>query len=293
MSAKTGMFFQNSSHGCRTCILLFQILQYRQSGRVWQFKARAILVFQPDTGSAMALKVNAQQGTNLLSLMKDLQPFKTEAPMDSECQRNGWPRWGHPLCSPANLQAFIRWAESSKTDATAIRLVLRQVCILHHAGPGGVPPEKITLRRTKMFIRGAACDLQPCKRCDDQQGGYMFPFIDPRWTGENFLVKELNMPQAMGVITKEGPGPRLDIMTRSSDIFDTEHEWIEARMAATPGPCSDATNKAARDIRMKMAKDTAMEGFVASGIEKATVLVPGIGMGVLEQQPSGFGLRQA
>ena len=106
------------------------------------------------------------------------------------------------------------------------------------------------------------------------------------------MVKELNMPQAMGVITKEGPGPRLDIMTRSSDIFDTEHEWMEARMAATPGPCSDATNKAARDIRMKMAKDTAMEGFVASGIGKATVLVPGIGMGVLEQQPNGFGLRQ-
>ena len=50
---------------------------------------------------------------------------------------------------------------------------------------------------------------------------------------------------------------------------------------------------AARDIRMQMAKDTAMEGLVASGIKKATVLVPGIGMGVLEQQPSGLGLRQA
>jgi hypothetical protein len=51
----------------------------------------------------------------------------------------------------------------------------------------------------------------------------MFPFIDPRWTDENCLVKELNMPQAMGVITKEGPGPRLDIMARSSDMFDTEN----------------------------------------------------------------------
>ena len=240
----------------------------------------------------MAPKKNAQQ-RSLLSLMPDLQAFKTEAPVDLECTRNGWPRWGQPLCSPANLQAFIRWAESSKTDATAIRLALRQVCILHHASGDGVPLEKITLRRTKMFIRGVACDLQPCRRCDNQRGGYMFPFIDPRWTGENFLVKELNMPQAMGVITTEGPGPRLDIMARSSDIFDTENEWMEARMAATPGPCSAATNEAARAIRMQMAKDTAMEGFVASGSEKATIVVPGIGMDILNQRPAGFGLRKS
>ena len=245
-------------------------------------------MLQTDTVSAMAPKVNSQQ-SSFLSMVPDLQPFKTEAPMDSACQSNGWPRWGFPLCSPANLQAFIRWAESSKTNATAIRLVLRQVCILHHASMDG-PAEKITLRRTKMFIRIVACDLQPCRRCQSLQGGNMCPFIDPRWTGENFLVKDLNMPQAMGVITNEGPGPRLDIMTRSSDIFDTENEWMEARMAAT---CSDATNKAARDIRMQMAKATAMEGFLASGSEKAAIVVPGIGMDVLKQQPAGFGLGKA
>ena len=96
------------------------------------------------------------------------------------------------------------------------------------------------------------------------------------------------MPQAMGVITTEGPGPRLDIMARSSDIFDTENEWMEARVAATPGPCSAATNEAARAIRMQMAKDTAMEGFVASGSEKATIVVPGIGMEILINGQPGF-----
>jgi hypothetical protein len=68
---------------------------------------------------------------------------------------------------------------------------------------------------------------------------------------------------------------------------------MEARMAATPGPCSEATNEAARDIRMRMAKATAMEGLVAWGSEKAVVQVPGIGMDIIEQLPAGFGLRRS
>ncbi len=158
--------------------------------------------------------------------------------------------------------------------------VLQQVfTIQHHDGEGGHPKNLELPRKKGMFIRAERCELQPCKRCSNRKGGYIFPFVDPRWTGEHFMSKDLNFTEAMAVIDVEGPGPRLQLVPSGrEDMFDTQVPWMEARRAelSLHRQSTVVTDVAVAAVRMQLAKDTIM----ASGIpfdKKTVVLIDGIG----------------
>ena len=205
-------------------------------------------------------------------LMPDLKPLPGKVPTDAMATANGWPRLAEPVLHPANLTSFLRWAHAINTDPKAVREVLEDVYVITHVNHDQ-PMEPIHLMRKRGTLKYQKCRQDGCPRCPKGMGGYVFPFVDPRWTTVHMLTQGLDNPTAMAKLERMGPGQRLPMAADPSnraDIFDDEGSWLIARQQVRP-PCSAEVNQQAFALRTQMALRSVKE----DGYEDCAVMLHG------------------
>ena len=119
--------------------------------------------------------------------MPDLPRLPGTSPSQYDCVIAGWPRLARPVHTIANITAFGYWKEDNPADFQAVKKLL--YVILHRGNPASAAKTSVAGLRT------VTCAISRCYRCDQRRCGFIFPWVDPRWTAKTF-IPDLGIPYA-------------------------------------------------------------------------------------------------
>jgi hypothetical protein len=166
-------------------------------------------------------------------------------------------------------------------------MVLRTVYMIDHADAGPYVPTQQNLYPGRGSIPVRKCRLSDCARCDNKAGGWVFPWVDPRWTGQTCLDAPFyDMVALTKRLRANGPGDRLEVAFQPGkrpNIFDADSQPYQdsaQRRPFTSGPVqvwpmpggwtpadAAATPEEAIDLRHQML----LESFQEKDISPHTV----------------------
>jgi len=98
------------------------------------------------------------------------------------------PRWG-PVFTVPNLDSFTNYIAFYATDQEVEELI-RLPVVYHYSNWDGVAtriPIAVSVTQRWTPLPETTCSGQNCPRCLRGAGGYMFGWVDPRWTPEAAL----------------------------------------------------------------------------------------------------------
>ena len=216
-----------------------------------------------------------------------MRPLSGLPPLAAECRQHDWPRLSKPVHSPANMQTFMEWANSPWTNTAEVVQVLLTVYIIDHRMAGPYIETKTNLLPGRGTIPVRLCRLPGCARCANKAGGWVFPWVDPRWTGKTCLdAVFFDFPSLTRRLLRDGPGERLELAYRSGqypNIFDANDRPYEVVLSNNPtGPGwvrvwptppdwtpdqSTATPEQAIDCRLQMLDQT----LQAASVDQTTI----------------------